>query len=194
MFCCMVGCRHANIVQVSFVQAPHASVHPRACSSHCLAAKIADVRLLHLLHTLTICSHNTPFFLAAKQCMMCPMPSCMSVHLYQCRAVSHSLRRMNQHGAALPVRLLAVQFCGACLDRDNLMMVTELMQCDLHTAFTRPDRAPQLSWYRQGRSVVLDIAKGLHHLHQSPRAVVHFDLKASPLHAELMRARLVRNL
>ncbi|KAL4420423.1 hypothetical protein ABPG75_010079, partial [Micractinium tetrahymenae] len=58
-----------------------------------------------------------------------------------------------------------VQFYGACLEPDSLMIVTELMKGgDLYTALRRHPQA--LAWGRLGRKVLLDVALGLNYLHR----------------------------
>ena len=43
-----------------------------------------------------------------------------------------------------------VQFYGACVDQDQLMMVTELMENgDLFSALADPERMPRVLWYRR---------------------------------------------
>ena len=60
------------------------------------------------------------------------------------------------------------------------MVSMELMDSDLYSTLASSEEdALQLSWYRAGRSVALDIAKGLHYLHQVAR-VIHFDVKVGP--------------
>ena len=39
--------------------------------------------------------------------------------------------------------------------------MTELMQCDLHSALAREPLLEQLSWRNQGQLIALDIARGL---------------------------------
>ena len=54
-----------------------------------------------------------------------------------------------------------VNFLGACLLPDNLFMVTELMQCDLHAALGQDALLEPLSWRKKGMQIALDIAMGL---------------------------------
>ncbi|KAK9818906.1 hypothetical protein WJX81_000729, partial [Elliptochloris bilobata] len=73
-----------------------------------------------------------------------------------------------------------VQFYGACLETNPPMLVMEYMGGgDLYSALQSNAQgigmAHPLSWWRRGRSVALDIARGLHFLHSEH--VVHNDLK-----------------
>ena len=47
------------------------------------------------------------------------------------------------------------------LVQENVFMVTELLQCDLHDALGEEALSDQLAWRRRGRQIALDIAKGL---------------------------------
>ncbi|KAA6423450.1 MAG: cytochrome P450 [Trebouxia sp. A1-2] len=78
-----------------------------------------------------------------------------------------------------------VQFVGACIQREQTMLITEFMEGgDLYHAIARdtlgrfawsvPD-GPQLPGL--GRRIALDVARGLHFLHS--RKIVHFDLKSA---------------
>ena len=43
-----------------------------------------------------------------------------------------------------------MQFYGACIDNDQLYMVTEFMEHgDLFTALNNPERGPHYSWYKK---------------------------------------------
>ncbi|GAB4818221.1 hypothetical protein N2152v2_005267 [Parachlorella kessleri] len=67
-----------------------------------------------------------------------------------------------------------VQFLGACLQSQWLMLVTEFMPGrDLARSIT----LPQFRWYARGRRCALDILRGLVFLHEN--GVVHFDLKSN---------------
>ncbi|KAK9825358.1 hypothetical protein WJX81_003161 [Elliptochloris bilobata] len=73
-----------------------------------------------------------------------------------------------------------VQFYGACLETQPPMLVMEYMGGgDLFSALQSSAQgsgaAHPLSWWRRGRIVALDIARGLHFLHSEH--VVHNDLK-----------------
>lgn len=69
-----------------------------------------------------------------------------------------------------------VQFYGACLQGDRLMLVTEFMAGgDLFRALAG-SRKPEFLWPARGQRVALDIARGLCYLHA--RSVAHLDLKS----------------
>jgi len=69
-----------------------------------------------------------------------------------------------------------VQFFGACVVDGRMMLVTELMEGgDLRSALSS-DVAGNLGWYRLGKGLALDIARGLHFLHE--HNVVHRDIKS----------------
>ena len=43
-----------------------------------------------------------------------------------------------------------MQFYGACIDNDQLYMVTEFMEHgDLFTALNNPERGPSYCWYKK---------------------------------------------
>ncbi|DBB18025.1 hypothetical protein WJX82_008169 [Trebouxia sp. C0006] len=83
-----------------------------------------------------------------------------------------------------------VQFVGACIQREQTMLITEFMEGgDLYHAIAR-DTLGRFAWYRRshadgprlpglGRRIALDVARGLHFLHS--RKIVHFDLKSANL-------------
>lgn len=70
-----------------------------------------------------------------------------------------------------------LQFLGACLQPNSTLLVSEFMAGgDLRAALSR--NRPAFLWAGgQGRSLGMDIARGLHSLHA--RHIVHFDLKSS---------------
>ncbi|PSC71778.1 serine threonine-kinase [Micractinium conductrix] len=73
-----------------------------------------------------------------------------------------------------------VQFIGACLDGPAPMLVTEFLEFgDLWRALplTNPGGQRIFAWYKRGRRLLFDVAKGLHYLHQ--RRIVHLDLKSA---------------
>lgn len=66
-----------------------------------------------------------------------------------------------------------VQFVGASLTPDRTMLVTEYLEGgNLANNIT----AGRVSWYRRGKKIALDVARGLVFLHS--RRIVHFDLKS----------------
>lgn len=81
-----------------------------------------------------------------------------------------------------------VQFVGACIQREQTMLITEFMEGgDLYHAIAR-DTLGRFAWYRRsapdgrrlaglGRRIALDAARGLHFLHSNK--IVHFDLKSA---------------
>ena len=69
-----------------------------------------------------------------------------------------------------------VQFFGAVAHGSQLMLVTELMEGgDLRAALTS-DVEGNLRWFKSGKHIALDVAKGLHFLHS--HGVVHRDVKS----------------
>jgi hypothetical protein len=66
-----------------------------------------------------------------------------------------------------------VQFQGACLEEDKMLLITEFMDGgDLFKAIARK----QVTWKLRGRSICIDVLRGLHFLHS--KRVVHMDLKS----------------
>ncbi|CAL8471975.1 g11517 [Coccomyxa elongata] len=81
-------------------------------------------------------------------------------------AILKSLRHVN-----------IVQFLGASLAGDQIMLVTEYMpRGDLWRALSQ-DSTHHFSWRNMGWQVALHIARGLHHMHS--RKVMHLDLKSA---------------
>ncbi|KAL3143559.1 hypothetical protein ABBQ38_002357 [Trebouxia sp. C0009 RCD-2024] len=69
-----------------------------------------------------------------------------------------------------------VQFCGACLQPSDTMMILEYMAGgDLMRAINN-DRTNELRWSRKGGLLMLDIARGLTFLHANK--LIHMDLKS----------------
>lgn len=69
-----------------------------------------------------------------------------------------------------------VQFYGACLVDNDVMLVTEYMPLgDLFHALQGP-RGPQYRWRCRGKYIALDIIRGLVYLHS--RKIVHCDMKS----------------
>jgi serine/threonine protein kinase len=66
-----------------------------------------------------------------------------------------------------------VAFLGACMHDDCAMLVTEYCEGG---NLARNIVASKVTWYRRGRRIALDIAKGLVFLHS--RRIVHLDLKS----------------
>lgn len=71
-----------------------------------------------------------------------------------------------------------VQFYGACIQQDAVMLVTEYLPGgDLFHLFKDAKRSAEYKWYRKGQHVALDVTRGLAYLHT--RRVVHLDLKSA---------------
>mmetsp|Transcript_3518 Transcript_3518/g.10219 ORF Transcript_3518/g.10219 Transcript_3518/m.10219 type:complete len:508 (+) Transcript_3518:246-1769(+) len=69
-----------------------------------------------------------------------------------------------------------VQFYGACVQTNNLLLVAELMEGgDLRNALN-VDGHTKLGWYGRGKSICVDMARGLAFLHANK--VIHRDLKS----------------
>lgn len=69
-----------------------------------------------------------------------------------------------------------VQFYGTCTEGDTMMIVSEVLEGgDLRAALSGPHQ-DELAWDRQGRTLALDIARGLCFLHANN--VIHRDLKS----------------
>ncbi|KAL0038677.1 hypothetical protein WJX79_002702 [Trebouxia sp. C0005] len=73
-----------------------------------------------------------------------------------------------------------VQFYGACLDPGFPMLVLEYMQggdllsCIQHDCY--PTAVGKFKWYKKGRRIALDVAKGMVFMHE--QKVVHNDIKS----------------
>eukprot|EP00891_Asterochloris_glomerata_P007287 jgi/Astpho2/7287/Aster-01593 len=72
-----------------------------------------------------------------------------------------------------------LQFYGVAVAGDEVMLITELMEGgDLGRALLRPESSALFSWYNKGKHVALEIASGLHYLHNmQPHPIMHLDLK-----------------
>jgi serine/threonine protein kinase len=72
-----------------------------------------------------------------------------------------------------------VQFYGACIQPQDLYMVTELMNNDLFSILRLPRQAEKYKWSGlYGRDVLIGVASGLNYLHSRNPAVVHRDVKS----------------
>eukprot|EP00891_Asterochloris_glomerata_P005380 jgi/Astpho2/5380/Aster-05923 len=70
-----------------------------------------------------------------------------------------------------------LQFLGASVTLQGIMLVTEFMESgDLGHALQR-DQGGFLSWYKKGHQVMLDVARGLYFLHK--KNILHMDMKSS---------------
>jgi hypothetical protein len=66
-----------------------------------------------------------------------------------------------------------VQFQGACVEEDKMLLITEYMDGgDLFKAIARK----QVSWNLRGKTIAIDVLRGLHFLHS--KRIVHMDLKS----------------
>ena len=78
--------------------------------------------------------------------------------------------------------------------QENVFMVTELLQCDLHDALGQEALLEQLAWRRRGHQIALDIAKGLSCAPQAllkvlPLAALHLQLHSGLAFGRLQAAR-----
>lgn len=94
-----------------------------------------------------------------------------------------------------------VQYLGACIKDSKLMIVMELMYSSLACAIMSGHTADStFLWHRLGKSVALEVALSLHHLHCQSEPIVHRDLKAANVlidvsgHAKLGDVGLARIL
>ncbi len=71
-----------------------------------------------------------------------------------------------------------VQFYGASLARDKIMLVTELMPGgDLFRALHGSPDGVKYLWRNRGKFVLLDIIRGLSYLHGRAQPIIHCDIK-----------------
>lgn len=70
-----------------------------------------------------------------------------------------------------------ILFYGACVQSSIMLLVAELMEGgDLRTALDR-DTTGRFRWWQQGKSIAVDVARGVAFLHSS--GVIHRDLKSA---------------
>lgn len=69
-----------------------------------------------------------------------------------------------------------VQFYGACIQTNNLLLVAELMEGGDLRMSLNTDKDGTFLWYNKGKSVAVDIARGLAFLHANK--VIHRDMKS----------------
>ena len=72
-----------------------------------------------------------------------------------------------------------VQFYGACIQPQNLYMVTELMSNDLFSVLRLPHEAERYKWTGvYGKDILMGVGSGLNYLHSRKPPVVHRDIKS----------------
>lgn len=69
-----------------------------------------------------------------------------------------------------------VQFIGASEQADQTLLIMEFMPGDLYQHIKQDARSRNLSWYRRGRSIAMDICCGLTYLHS--HRILHLDIKS----------------
>ena len=72
-----------------------------------------------------------------------------------------------------------VQFYGASLAQEKIMLVTELMVGgDLFRALHGSPEGERYMWHQRGKFVLLDIIRGISYLHSRSQPIVHCDIKS----------------
>eukprot|EP00884_Botryococcus_braunii_P003328 jgi/Botrbrau1/12997/Bobra.384_1s0021.1 len=79
-----------------------------------------------------------------------------------------------------------VQFMGACIQGEDMLLITELMDENLHSALDDG----RCLWYKGGAEIALDIAKGIGWLHTRTPLIIHFDIKSPNILLKEGRAKL----